>query len=73
MNVLVGGDDPFVFDADLFHQPAAVAVFFTDQDVDFVQDTDLPQGDIIRIPVRGGNDIKCILQAHAVIIKQNPD
>ena len=46
MNVLVVGDDPFVFDAELFHQPAAVEVFFIDQDVDFGQDKDHPQGDI---------------------------
>ena len=73
MNVLVGGDDPFVFDAELFHQPAAVAVFFIDQDVYFGQNTDRPQGDIIRIPDLDANNIKCVLQAHAVIIKPNPD
>ena len=39
MNVLVDDDDPFVFDAELFHQPAAVAVFLIYQDVDFGQDT----------------------------------
>ena len=71
--MFVGGDDPLFFDAELFHQPAAVAVFLTDQDVNFGQDADGTQGDVIRIPDRNGNDIKCVLQAHAVIIRQNPD